>query len=301
MDELDPEALLLRQIRRRRIQLAVGLTIIACVAMYPCCNVVWSCGGEMVESEQRRAEHDHEATPEQRAALEQALVAFEAELPARNAEFVDSVRQIADLEPRPDLGACPIRMPVRAISSSSSGSFDQYDLGVIAMPGRQLFPWAVEPVGADAPRVAAARERITDLRDAIDRHDSLENLAAVVDAATALSRTFWTWDVVVVPGTWEMPTADAMGTTFDGGYVEGTAYLHDYASHTIACAARFEATVTRDAIDYQGSLVAPTASLGMILRSEMDAEIERAIARAMTYRAGPMLPPPTSEDDGAPM
>lgn len=302
MDELDPEVVLIRQIKRRRVVLAIGIGLVACVAMYPCCSVTCQMGREMSESAERRAEYDHEASPEQRDAVERALAAAQAGLPARNAEFTRATADIASLVPRPDLGPCPIHVPLRAPGSAQTGysvnNLDEFE--ALGLPGRQTFPWARTPIGADAPRVVYARERISDLRAAIARHDTVESLAGVVTAAQSLSTTFWTWDVVIVPETWQMPSVDPTGSTFDGGYVSGTAFVHDYASQSVVCAGWFEATTTSEVVDYRAGLLDQGTTLAGMLQAEMESEIERAISRAIVYRAGPPLAPPTSEDDGAP-
>lgn len=292
MGEIDPEVLFRRQIKRQRIGLAIGLSIVASVAMYPCCSVMWSVSGEMAESRAYDAQFDHEATPEQRASVERALATAEAGLPARSASFEAATQDLASLVPREDLGSCPIHIPLRSPSSAErGGSIDlNYDaFETLAFPGQQGFPWAL--VGSEAPRVAYARERIRALREGIQRHDRLDALAGVVTGAEALSGAFWTWDVVVVPGEWRMPHAELDGVTFDGGYVSGTAFVHDYASGTVICAGTFEATTTSELVDYRADVLDMGQTLTRMLVAEMNAEIERAISRSVVWRAGPALAP----------
>jgi len=300
--EEDPELVLVRQIRRRRIQLAIGLTLVACVAMYPCCRVVWSCTGEMVESEQRRAEHEHVASPEQRAELERALAGVEASLPARQAAFDQATAGLRTLVPRPDLGPCPVHVPLRSGGSAQRGwsvdmNYDPFE--AFGFPGERSFPWETLPV-TEAPRVAYARERIASLREQIGRPSTLESIAGVVASAHTLEGPgFWTWDVVIVPETWRMPFVEPDGLSFDGGLAEGTAYLHDYASGSVICAGRFSATTTSQVVETHGSdWTGSPASAS--LRAEMEAEIERAISRALVDRAGPAVDPTLDPEIDAP-
>lgn len=300
--EEDPEVVLIRQIRRRRIQLALGLTLVACVAMYPCCVVGWSCAGEMAQEAEREARHDHEATPEQRAEVEHALAAVEASLPAREAAFDQATHDVTTLVPRPDLGPCPVHVPLRAGGSAQRGwsvdvNYDDFE--ALAFPGAHSFPWATLPV-SEAPRIAYARERIASLREQMMRHDTVEAIAGVVAASHALEDAFWTWDVVIVPETWRMPFVDPGGLSFDGGLAEGTAYLHDYASGRVICAGRFSATTTSEVVETQGGDWTGSGASAS-LRAEMESEIERAISRTLVHRAGPPLPPAGAEDQGAPM
>ncbi len=301
MDE-DPEVVLLRQIRRRRIQLAIGLTLVACVALYPCCSIVWTCTGEMAESEQRHIAHQHVATPEQQAELERSVASVEASLPARQAAFDQASAGVRGLVPRPDLGPCPVHVPLRAGGSAQLGwsvdvNYDDFEL--LGFPGRRTFPWEVFPV-TEAPRVAYARERIASLRSQIAQPSTLEAIAGVVEGAHALEGPgFWTWDVVIVADTWRMPFVEPGGLSFDGGLAEGTAYLHDYASHEVICAGRFSATTTSQVIETQGGdFTGSSASAG--LRAEMEAEIERALSRAIVYRAGPAIDPALDPELEAP-
>ncbi len=303
MDEIDPELLLLRQIKRRRIGLAIGLSVVASIAMYPCLRVLWEIGDEVSESDAREAEHDHEATPEQRAQVERALAAAEAALPARNAEFAAAMAAGSALVVRPDLGPCPIHVPLRAEGSAQDGysvNNTQF-FEALGFPGRPSFPWAQSPVVGDAPRVAYARERIASLRASITRHDTLEILASEVRAAEELTGAFWTYDVVIVATMWRMPSADVTGTSFEGGYVSGTAYLHDYASGSVLCAGSIEASTTSEVVDYRATGFDEGRTLNDMLRAEMVGQIERAISRGVVYRAGPPLPPGTSECSGAPL
>jgi hypothetical protein len=303
VDDFDPEAQLLRQIRRRRIGLAIGLSLVASVAMYPCCSLVCGIGSEMQRDAEQRAEYEHEATPEQRAEVEHAIAEAEASLPARNASYLAAIANVSALIARPDLGPCPVHIPLRASSSAQDGfsisgseSFE-----TLAIPGQHSFPWARSPIVGDAPRVAYAREHMQSLRESIARPGRVEDLARIVDSARELSGAFWTWDVVIVPEIWRMPTADPSGATFDGGYARGMAYLYDYATNTVLCAGYFETTTTSDRVDYTSQGFDPGNTLEQMLETEMEGEIERAISRTLIDRAGPPLPPATSESTGAPL
>lgn len=204
----------------------------------------------------------------------------------------------ATMRPRPDFGLCPVRVPVRQPASAQRGfSFNNLDeLSAIVFPGRQGFPHAVAHGGKlpdEPPRVRLARERAAELRESIRGTGSRADLAGRVRSAQALAGPgFWTFDVVLFADEWHIPLADTTGTSFRAGAARGTAVLFDYPTGTVLCAGDVTATTTSDRVEYRGQITTGYTTLQSMLDAEFDAEVERAIATAVEFRAGPPKPPP---------
>lgn len=296
MDELDElEARVAGAARRRRriVWSVVGVVVV--LGLTPCAIVTWNLGAAMQESAERREEHSHRATPEQIAAVDEATRAFEGTIAARAAAWRSAMAGASTLVPRPDLGPCPTRLPMRQPSSAERGfSFDNtesYD--AIVFPGGQAFPHAVTrgELPSEPPRAASARERAAALRERIRREGSMEDLAAIVTEARQLASQFWTYDVVVFASRHERPSVDATGTAFSSGYLEGVAVLYDYASDRPLCAGAVTAQNTSQDVQYTAQILDQGSRLQSMLDLELHAEIERAVARGVRYLAGAPVAP----------
>jgi hypothetical protein len=141
------------------------------------------------------------------------------------------------------------------------------------------------------PRVAWARETVGHLRERIRDDGTVEEIADVVASAETFGTdAYWTYDVVIFLAVYERPRADPSGTSFEAGLAGGTAILYDYARDEIACAANFMAETTSENIAYESQMFNESYTLQHMLDAEFDAELERAVARAMQHRAA--LAPP---------
>lgn len=284
----DLEADLHRKARRRRIILGAVAVLAVGSVVAPCLYMMGAVGSSMRESAERRVEHSQVATPDQIAAVDAALEAFEAELPDRAARWqatmVDASRVVPDTS-----RVCAHRLPVRQPSEAArGGSFNNLDsFTAFVFPGRQGFPHAIVrgSLPHEPPRVEHARERARQLRERIRETGRTEDLAALAEQARGLARSFWSYDVVVFAETYQPPTTDALGTSFTPGHLRGRAVLYDYASDSIACAGDVEASTTSQAVDYSAQMFHERQALQSMLSTEMDAEVERAIARSMRFGA----------------
>jgi hypothetical protein len=205
----------------------------------------------------------------------------------------------ARVEPRPDLGPCPIELPVRQpYDASRGGSFNNLDaFDAIVMPGRQGFPHAIAQSGPPAvpPAVEAARAAAARLRERVREPGRVEDFAAMVEAARALGGSL-THDVVLFASELQRPIAAPGGQTFTPGRVRGVAVLYDYGAGAIACAGAVDAGNTSERIEYASQTLFETSSLQDQLTAEFDSEVERAIARGVRWRAGER---PAEADAGA--
>jgi hypothetical protein len=276
--------------RRKRVLIALGVVVVG-IGCTPCVIVAWRMGDEVAESAARREEHSQRATAEQIAEVDRALEAAVAGLPARTVAWREAMTDARAMVPAPELGDCPVRLPMRQpMSAQRGGSFNNLDsFDAIVFAGGQGFPHAVvhgEPLPEEPPRVTYARERVEELRRLIRGTGSHDDHAAWVTAAAELSGdAFWTYDVLFFPTEWRRPYADALGTTFTPGAASGPAVLYDYRQRSLACAGHVAATTTSQVVDYQAHLLEGGRTLQQMLDYEFDAELERAMAAALRSRA----------------
>ncbi len=297
MDEADDlEAQIARANRRRRRILGGILGVIALVALTPCAIFGWNIALEMKRSRDEEARFSQRASAAQIREVDSATRAAEAQFPERASRWQSGMAPARAMVPRPDLGACSIRLPLRQPASAAQGfSFGGGDTyNTIVIPGRQGFPHAVARAGLppEPPRVALARDLAERLREGIRRPSSREDLESIVTAARELRSSFWTYDVVFFPEVWEAPHADVAGTTFSPGIATGVAVLYDYQSNRVLCAGNVTAQTTSTDIEFRSQILNEASTLQSMLDTEFEAEVERAIARALTYRAGEALVEP---------
>lgn len=271
-------------------KVGVGVVIAVVVALVAAGGTcAWHVARDAREAEAERVASSQRATAAQVAAVDAAVDAFEAGAATRVAAWRAAMSRAAQVVPRPDLGACPIELPVRQPHDASrGGSFNNLDaFDAIVMPGRQGFPHAVargEPPEAP-PAVEAARAAGARLRERIREPGRVEDFTAMVGAARALGGGL-THDVVLLASELQRPVAAPGGHTFTPGHVRGVAVLYDYATGSIACAGEVEAGNTSARVEYAAQTLFETSSLQDQLTAEFDAEVERAIARGVRWRAG---------------
>lgn len=307
MNELDElEAQVRRQAQRRKLGLGLmGLTALLLIIL-PCVYIGSSVGSGVMEAQERRqardVEYGHRMTPEQAQAIDAALSRASQNLEGHSAAWhrvlTEDVARVAEGTAAEGAGPCPHRLPLRPPNSAARhGSFNNLDdFEVFAMPGRQVFPWAITDAAIgtlprDAPRVAAAREAIQRLRNLEGGEDSVERHAGSVRSAESLVSSYWTYDVLIVAESYQRPSASALGDSFTPGSLRGRALLYDYALERVVCAANVSAQTTSTQVDYTTQQFGGGSStLYQMLSAEMDAEIERSVARA--FRDGGALPTP---------
>lgn len=303
MDELDElEASVRAAARRRRVIVWSVVGVVVLLGLTPCAIVTWNIGASVQDAVERREAASQHATPEQIAAVDEATGAAEASLSRRADAWRAAMSSARSLVPRPDLGRCPVRLPMRQpYSAERGGSFNNLDsFDAIVFAGGQAFPYVQtrDALPAEPPRVALMRERVSELREQIRREDTLERLAGVVSAARGLGDSFWTYDVVVFTTRAERPSVGLGGASFAPGHVSGLAVLFDYQSERPLCAGYFSAENTSQAVEYTAQILDDGRTLRSMLNAELDAEVERAIARELRHLAGPPLEP-VDGDEGA--
>lgn len=303
MDELDElEASVRAAARRRRVIVWSVVGVVALLGLTPCAIVTWNIGASVQDTAERRELASQRATAEQIAAVDEATRAAEASLSRRANAWRAAMSSAASLAPRPDLGPCPVRLPMRQpYSAERGGSFNNLDsFDAIVFAGGQAFPHVRtrDALPAEPPRVALAREEASRLRQRIRGEGTVEQLAEIVTAARALASSFWTYDVVVFTTRWEPPSVGLAGASFDSGHVSGLAVLYDYQSERPLCAGSFTAENTSQAVEYTAHVLDGERTLQSMLDAELDAEVERAVARELRHLAGPPLEP-VAPDEGA--
>lgn len=214
------------------------------------------------------------------AAAHEAIFRARDHAAAAQVRFESSVREAigADVVPRSDLGACPIRLP-----EASS-----------AVRGRSAFPLlTIERAELkDTLPSQAIAEVLADVRRA-ERHLAAGRYEEATLYARALERPERLgFDVVLVAKSAARPRA-VSGSEYVPGEIAGRAYLYDFASGRVVCAADVEAKSSK-AVGYVFSdhadappALGPLASMGDAISEDLRRETERAIARAMRFRAGP--------------
>lgn len=299
--EDDPELLLRRQLLRRRIVLALGLVALGAVSVYPCVRMGCAVEEELAEDAAREAERAHTATPDQIAEVDRACGVVEASLASREEAFVTAASALTNDNAflwRPTDTPCETHIPLRAPASAERGFSvsGTDDFEVLGFGGEPTFPWT--PIGtASSTRVTLARREITRLRHRIREQGTLEDLARLVEDAHALESSFWSYEVLVATDVWRAPRATTAGLGFEPGYVHGRAFVYDHGARAITCVGEFEASNTSETVEYRAGVLEGERSLERMLSAELDAEIERGIARA---RLTTVQPPVSADEEGAP-
>jgi hypothetical protein len=181
------------------------------------------------------------------------------------------------LVPRPDRGACPVDLPHR------SGT-----LHGVAFP---LLVIERVAIGSTLPSQAVAG-LIADIRRA-ESHVALAHFEEASLYARALARPDrLTYEVVFVASSWTKPLP--LGAdSYVPGQTTGRAYLYDFASARVICAADVHTTSSRAvSYAYSSGLDHPLAygrerSMETYVDDDFRAQLERAIADGMTSVAGP--------------
>jgi hypothetical protein len=290
MDETDRD--IERLERRGKVARAIGIGVAIAASLSLISwggTCVYGFVRDMRESDAERRASSQTATAEQIAAVDAAADALEAGAAATIETWRAGMSRAAQVVPRPDLGRCPFQLPVRQpYDASRGGSFNNLDsFSAIVFPGSQGFPHAiaVNDLPPVPPGVETSRSRATRLRERIREPGRVESFADIVAAARGLSRRL-TYDVVLFASELERPRAAPDGRTFAPGRVRGVAVLYDYSAGSIACAGAVEARNTSTSVEYASQALFETSTLQEQIDAEFASEVERAIARAVQWRAG---------------
>lgn len=185
-----------------------------------------------------------------------------------------------DLGPRPDLGACPITLPVASSLVSGRPAFPL--LNVERVEIRETLP------------SQAVAEILFDVRRA-ESHLAAGRTAEAALYGRALDRPErFGFEVVLVARVSKRPYA-LSGNAYEPGELDGRAYLYDFATERVICAGDVRAKSSK-AIGYTFServdapvALGPTASMGDAISEDIRLQSERAIVEAVRWRAGPPL------------
>jgi hypothetical protein len=167
--------------------------------------------------------------------------------------------------------------------------------GTLPAPAALAFSLlTVGPDDAEVPSQTIAKT-LADVQRAED-HLASGRFEEAALYARALERRAWIGhEVVLVASTWKKPRVTS-ATSYEPGEIAGRAYVYDFAARRVACAADVHAaSSTRIGYAYATTHDAPSA-LGRDARladsvdADLRASLERAVADAMTWRAGPPLP-----------
>lgn len=273
-DAEDPYAAVIRAQRRRgRI-----LTAVVCLAIV---------GGaaKVARSGQRHHPRTRTTEADRLATARTAIDSARRRADDAQGRFDHAMREAIgdDIGPRADLGACPIRLP-----EASS-----------LVKGRAAFPLLVierADLKEALPSQAVAAV-LSDVRRA-EKHVAAGHYEEASLYARALDRDDrFRYDVVLVAKQAKHPHA-VSGKEFTPGEVEGRAYLYDFASGKVVCAADITAKSSKeigyvfsDRADAPSSLGA-IAMMSDAIEEDIRLQTERAIVHEMKHRAGAPLVSP---------
>lgn len=267
----EPYARLLRlQQRRARIATSlaacvIGTLIVAAIARPAPAKAVANDAASREEARRTRARD--------------AIAAARRSATDAQERFADELRAAvtSGVGPREDLGACPAALAVpTGIARGHAFPLVVADRGEVE--ARKVPSQAIAEVLADVRRAEAHL--------AAGRY---EEAALYAQALAHPGRLVL--DVVVVATKDERPTSTS-DASFVPGSVEGRAYLYDFASQRVVCAADVHAKSSSSigyayAIGHDAPAAAGrTASLKDAIELDMRIQIERAVATAMRFRAG---------------
>lgn len=260
----EPYAALLRRQRRNM------LLAIACTGGTGIAIVVFSIGTSMARPPAQKP-----APQTERERATRTIANAETRMQIEQAGFEKNMRAAIDAgwTARPDLGACPVHL------SAESGLAHAHGFPLLVVDDTDALP-------SQAIAEALADLRRAETHLAAGRSDEATLYAQALDRPGRL-----TYDVVLVTRSKREPHARSE-TEFVPGRIEGRAYVYDFGSREVVCAADVEAR-SSDAIGFAYALGndAPSgdgksARLAEAVDADMRTQIERAIAKSILYRAG---------------
>ena len=275
--------------RRRRI-----IAIYVLVAALPVLVCLGGVGLQLMpDFWDRYIDRGTELTTTERAAIDQELAVARERSRAAQTAYANALTNATKdaIVPRSDLGACPYRLQM---PETGSGAYYPSPFPLVRVnAGDTIVPSArVASYDADIAAVAAMAEA---------RYRDAATPGRLLRRAHELATRSLSWDVTFVAEHASEPKA--IGRTSVGGSIGGTAYLFDYKSGRIACAARIYAsnsdslefaTYSRNGLAYAGD----SAALERAAAFDLEAQVLRRIALDMRFKAGPR-PPADDEGDAA--
>jgi len=266
-------AMLRREARRSLVTGAAGAAAVALAVA----GIAASVGAPASASTAERLQAVRAQELGRRDAARDAVENARARAVAEQARFEQSVRAaVGDgAAPSPELGACPIALP------RPSGSLRGRAFPMIVSRGLGL---------ASSLRSQAVADVLSDVGRA-ERHLAAGRYEEATLYARALeARDRYGYEVVVVASRFDEPRATGP-TSYAPGEITGRAYLYDFGTKTVRCAADVTATSSNEiGYAYAVATEAPLssgreASLAASIDEDMRRKLEGAIADAMRWRA----------------
>lgn len=211
-----------------------------------------------------------------------AILGASVRAASAQSRFEAGVREaIADaVVARPDLGTCPIELPVASSLALGRPSFPLLTVQPAELAG-SLPSQAVAGVLVDVRRAEAHL--------AAGRFEEAKLYGRALDRPERFA-----YDVVLVMRASKQPHA-LSGSEYEPGAVDGQAYVYDFAAGRVVCTAEVSAKSSReigyvysDRSDTPPSL-GPVARMGDAIADDIRLQTERAIVAALRWRAGPRL------------
>lgn len=273
MEVEDPYAAVLRA-QRRRARLVSGFVLVFLGA-----GIAKVAVAKVATSERRSAAQTQR--PES-ARIDRARVAIagaRARAASEQTRFEVALRSAIDegVVARPDLGACPITLPVQSSLTLGRSAFPLLMVDRSEIAGT-LPSQAVAGVLADVRRAEGHL--------AAGRFEEAALYGRALDRAERFG-----YDVVVVAHAEKKPRA-LSGNEYEPGDIEGRAFVYEFKSGRVVCAGDVRAKSSRaigyvysDRTDAPASLGA-IASMTDAIREDIRLQTERAIIGAIRHRSG---------------
>jgi hypothetical protein len=225
--------------------------------------------------------HDVEPFDKRQALAHTTLAMARERAASEQARFDAGVRAAigAGVVARPDLGACPVTLP-RRTGALHGAAFpllvvNRADISS-TLPSQAVAGLIADIHRAEMHVVAAHFEEASLYARALSRPDRLGH------------------EVVFLASTWKKPLA-RNDDSYEPGAIAGRAYLYDFASGSVICAADVDAASSRTVgYVYNEGQSTPIAygrerSLEVYVDEDLAKQLERVIADRMTSRSGPPM------------
>jgi hypothetical protein len=187
----------------------------------------------------------------------------------------------AKLVDRPDLGACPVR-----VSKSP--------------PNDEFSPVWLNQIKADELPTATSnalgnfKDRASGIERELDQKHTSKATAALLEEAKRLEGTRTLWEVTFLVDR-EIEPVPSLNDAYESGVIAGRAYLYDYRSEKVECAALVVGENSESVkFTFHTRSVAPNPTEGMLefkqaLKRDLRISTYREVAERMRFRAGPVV------------
>ncbi|MDB4942609.1 MAG: hypothetical protein JWP97_2143 [Labilithrix sp.] len=276
--ELEEPYVAVLRAQRRRARLTTCLALAAAFAVGTA-KAASVRGSARATAEASRAQQVRERVA-RREAAHQAIGRATERAHAAQARFDRTVHAAlaAGMRPRPELGACPVELPIARLP----------------VWGKSAFPLLV--VSSDEARGVlpsqSVAEILGDVRRAEQHLDAGRYEEAVLYADALERPERLTREVVVTSAPESRPPEVVSGAAFQPGAVVGSVYLYDFAADAVVCAGSLDARssgsvgyVYADQLDAPARLSA-RASMADAIAEDLRVQVEKAAREGLRFRSG---------------